>query len=271
MLTKTQGGSMRGDELFIRMATRPPFSKLHPRMGVFFKEYLAGERAVEFHGKTVVNTHFPPWPSRAFDRLAEQFGALGDAGTRRLYSVTLAVTNRCPLHCWHCYNAGRAQTDLSLEGLKRIAVQLQDLGAIIVTLTGGEPLVRPDLEQIVAAFDDRTCLFLNTTGLGLTAQRAKLLKEAGLFAAGISLDSADEAEHDAKRGRPGRIARRSKLCASRLRRGCIRTPSRWQHASCWNQRGSMDSWTSRRMRARGKSIYSNPAPPAGWPGGTTSH
>ncbi|MCY3018034.1 MAG: radical SAM protein [Planctomycetota bacterium] len=214
MPTETQGGAMRGDELFVRVATRPPFSKLHPRMGVFFKEYLAGEKAIAFHGKTVVNTHFPPWPSRAFDRLAEQFGALGDAGTRRLYSVTLAVTNRCPLHCWHCYNAGRAQTDLSLEALKHIARQLQNLGAVIVTLTGGEPLERRDLEQIVAAFDDRTCLFLNTTGLGLTAQRARLLKEAGLFAAGISLDSADEAEHDSKRGRLG--AHRAALDALRL-------------------------------------------------------
>jgi len=33
--------------------------------------------------------------------LTEQFAQLGDAATRRLYSVTLAVTNRCPFHCWH--------------------------------------------------------------------------------------------------------------------------------------------------------------------------
>jgi MoaA/NifB/PqqE/SkfB family radical SAM enzyme/protein-L-isoaspartate O-methyltransferase len=73
----------------------------------------------------------------------------------------------------------------------------------MVTLTGGEPLLRSDLEEIVGSFDARSCLILGTTGAGLTAERARSLHDAGLFAVGISLDSDREAEHDELRGRAG--------------------------------------------------------------------
>ena len=197
---------MRGDEFFVQISKRPPFTKLHPAMAAFFKDYFAGEKVIAFDGRYVVNTHFPPYPSRAFDSLAEQFGRLGSAGDRRLYSVTLAVTNRCPYNCWHCYNAGRSQADIPLDAMKRLAADLQGLGAVMVTLTGGEPLLRRDLADIAGAFDDRSCLILGTTGAGLTPERAQRLRENGLFAVGISLDSTDPREHDRMRGRDGAFA-----------------------------------------------------------------
>src|SRR5512133_3760239 len=197
------GKVMRGDEFFQEISRRPPFTKLHPRVAGFFKSYFANEKAVAFGGQHVINTHFPPFPSPAFDQLARQFAELGDASTRRLYSVTVAVTNRCPFGCWHCYTSGRSQQDVPLEVLRGLAGQLQDLGAVMVTLTGGEPLLREDLAEIVGAFDSRSCLILGTTGEGLTHELARALRERGLFAIGISLDSDVEASHDRLRGRPG--------------------------------------------------------------------
>ncbi|MCX7049237.1 MAG: radical SAM protein [Candidatus Sumerlaeota bacterium] len=194
---------MIGAEFFQQMAGKPPFSKMHPKVAAFFREYLAHEKAIRFQGRTVINTHFPPYPSPAFDNLAENLFAVGDAGRRRLYSVTLAVTNRCHYRCWHCYNAGRSQKDLTLEELRSIARQLQELGVVHVTLTGGEPLLRDDLESIAAAFSERVFLTLNTTGDGLTPERARALKAAGVFGAGISIDSTDAQEHDRLRGREG--------------------------------------------------------------------
>src|SRR5512136_1240397 len=154
---------MRGDEFFTAISRRPPFTKLHPRVAGFFKDYFAKEKAIPFGEQFVVNTHFPPYPSPAFDHLAAHFAQLGDAATRRLYSVTLAVTNRCPFNCWHCYNAGRSQEDMPLDVLRSLAKQLQELGAVMVTLTGGEPLLRDDLDDIVRAYDARSCLVLGTT------------------------------------------------------------------------------------------------------------
>ncbi len=194
---------MRGDRFFVEIAKQPPFTKLHPEVAAFFKEYLAGEKVVRFDQRFVVNTNFPPYPGAAFERLAANFGLVGEASEGRLYSVTLAVTNRCPFACWHCYNAGRSQTDLPLSKLRELAWMLQEMGAVLVTLTGGEPLLRDDLEEIVSSFDERTCVFLGTTGDGLTPERARGLRDSGVFAAGISLDSDNEEEHDRLRGRPG--------------------------------------------------------------------
>jgi MoaA/NifB/PqqE/SkfB family radical SAM enzyme/SAM-dependent methyltransferase len=189
---------MRGDEFFEEIAARPPLTKLHPRVASFLKNYLAGEKVIPFEGRRVINTQFPPYPGRAFESLLDHF--LGD-GARRLYSVTLAVTNRCRFRCWHCYNAGRSRKDLPLDVLRRLAAELQDRGAVVVTLTGGEPLLRKDLPDICRSFDDRSCLVVGTTGEGLTERRAHELKECGVFAVGISLDSVDPAEHNGRRGR----------------------------------------------------------------------
>ncbi len=194
---------MRGDEFFVQVSRKPPFTKLHPRVAGYFREYFTKEKVIPFGDRFVVNTNFPPYPSRAFDQLTDGFRSLGDAVQRRLYSVTLAVTNRCPYRCWHCYNAGRNQTDVPLEIWRHLAPDLQDFGAVMVTLTGGEPLLRDDLEEIVGRFDDRSCLVLGTTGAGLTSERARALRRCGLFAIGISLDSAEEAAHDQLRGHAG--------------------------------------------------------------------
>ncbi len=194
---------MRGDQFFTQLSTKPPFTKLHPKVGGFFKDYFSKEKVARFGEQSVVNTHFPPYPSRAFDNLVEGFSLIGDAAARRLYSVTLAVTNRCPFDCWHCYNAGRNQADLPTKTIQRLATQLQDAGVVMVTLTGGEPMVRNDLEEIADAFDDRTCLILGTTGAGLSEERARQLRKAGLFGVGISLDSTDPREHDRLRGKAG--------------------------------------------------------------------
>jgi MoaA/NifB/PqqE/SkfB family radical SAM enzyme/ubiquinone/menaquinone biosynthesis C-methylase UbiE len=194
---------MRGTEFFKEMISQPPFSRMYPQVAAFFKDYLRREKVAKFNGRYVVNTHFPPYPSPAFDTMAEQFNAIGEKAERSLFSVTLAVTNRCTYRCWHCYNAGRSQQDLSLAVLLETIRQLLSLNAVSVTLTGGEPLLRPDLEEVVRAFDGRAHLVLNTTGRGLTPTRARVLKEAGLFALGVSLDSENPAEHDRLRGHEG--------------------------------------------------------------------
>ena len=194
---------MKGKEFLAQVLREPPFSKMHPKVAAFLKDYLAHEKVLKFDGHYVVNTHFPPYPSRAFDNMAAQFNAIGEVEQRSLFSVTLAVTNRCPYNCWHCYNAGRSQQDVPLSTLQQTVRDLQGLGVVHVTLTGGEPLLRSDLAEIAGTFDDSTYLTLNTTGAGLTRERAHALKDNGLFALGVSLDSADPAEHDRMRGKEG--------------------------------------------------------------------
>ena len=94
------------------------------------------------------------------------------------------LTYRCPLHCVFCYNPvdfAQQEQELSTEDWLRVLRQGRELGAVQCGLSGGEPLVRDDLELIVAEAH-RLGYYTNllTSGVGLTRERAAALKAAGL-------------------------------------------------------------------------------------------
>src|SRR5687767_14794860 len=94
------------------------------------------------------------------------------------------LTYRCPLHCVFCYNPtdfARQEDELGTEDWLRVLREGRALGAVQCGLSGGEPLLRDDLEIIVAEAA-RLGYYTNllTSGVGLTAQRAAALKAAGL-------------------------------------------------------------------------------------------
>ncbi len=98
--------------------------------------------------------------------------------------LLLELTYRCPLHCVFCYNPtdfGGIGRELETAEWLRVLAQARELGSVQLGLSGGEPLVRDDLETIVAAA--RGLGFytnLITSGVGLTETRLCALKEAGL-------------------------------------------------------------------------------------------
>ena len=94
------------------------------------------------------------------------------------------LTYRCPLHCVFCYNPvdfAQQADELRTEDWFRVLQQGRELGAVQLGLSGGEPLVRDDLELIVAEAH-RLGYYTNllTSGVGLSADRAAALKAAGL-------------------------------------------------------------------------------------------
>jgi MoaA/NifB/PqqE/SkfB family radical SAM enzyme len=193
---------MTGDVFFGRIVSDIGLAGLDPQAMASLSAYLSAQKVIAFGDQYVLDTLFPPYPSRAFAGFVN--GVLAaQRQDQPLYSVSLAVTNRCELRCWHCYNADRSRQDVPLERLRNLARELQDRGAVKVMITGGEPLLRTDLAEICRCFDDRSFLILATTGWGLTAQRARELKDSGVFAIAVSLDSDRQEEHDAKRGREG--------------------------------------------------------------------
>ena len=206
---------MKASILVRDMIAKSGSSALTSRAREKLLAYFEHVRAVPFGTQWVFDSAFPPVPGEPFSRLVAGLGQ-AEHGKHQSSMVTIAVTNRCMLDCWHCYNAGRDRTDLPLEAFRRVAGELLDLGAARVSLTGGEPLLRDDIEEICRCFDDRCSLALSTTGLGLTPSKARGLKRAGLFALGVSLDSDRRAEHDRLRGRQGMFdtARRA-LAAAR--------------------------------------------------------
>lgn len=96
------------------------------------------------------------------------------------------VTYRCPLHCVFCYNpldfAKTERADeLSTADWLRVLREARALGAVQCGFSGGEPLMRDDLEELIAEAH-RLGYYTNllTSGVGLTKERAQALKAAGL-------------------------------------------------------------------------------------------
>ncbi|MEF9958538.1 MAG: radical SAM protein [Niameybacter sp.] len=172
------------------------------------------ERIVRHEGNFVINAFLPPINSEAFHTIAKSVPGEGQdfytshvSGARLApISTYVAVTKKCMYHCWHCsasHMMAQNQQDLSTEQMIKIMNDLQNLGVGIIGFTGGEPLVRRDLEDILRAIDERSMTLVFSNGYGLTQERAKKLKQAGLFGIAISLDSTNAQVHDAKRGYEG--------------------------------------------------------------------
>lgn len=113
--------------------------------------------------------------------------------------VSWNVTNACNMFCDHCYReAGcKAEEELSTSEAKTLLEQIAKAGFKIMIFSGGEPLTRPDILELVSY---ATSLGLRsvfgTNGTLITLEMARKLKEAGAMGMGISLDSMDKKKHN---------------------------------------------------------------------------
>ncbi|MCM6778645.1 pyrroloquinoline quinone biosynthesis protein PqqE [Nocardia sp. CDC159] len=114
--------------------------------------------------------------------------------------MLLELTHRCPLHCPYCSNpielVARAR-ELSREQWLDVLTQARELGVVQMHFSGGEPLSRPDLPDLVAhARGLGAYVNLVTSGVGLTAGRARDLAERGVDHVQLSLQDAERAAAD---------------------------------------------------------------------------
>jgi len=132
---------------------------------------------------------FPVAPAPALGPLVDTFG--------RLHSdLRISVTDRCNIRCFYCMPEEGGDFSpisrlLSLEQIMRFVRSAVDLGIRKVRLTGGEPLLRPKLPNLIAQLSSLTHirdLALTTNGV-LLAQHAKPLYDAGLRRLNVHLDT----------------------------------------------------------------------------------
>jgi radical SAM protein with 4Fe4S-binding SPASM domain len=116
--------------------------------------------------------------------------------------VAWNLTRRCNLECSHCYiSAGSWQGtegELSTEECFRILDEVLAVNpAVLLILSGGEPLMRDDLESIAQrAASAGATVVVGTNGIGLTHERIQSLKDAGVRGVAVSIDSLDPTYHD---------------------------------------------------------------------------
>jgi MoaA/NifB/PqqE/SkfB family radical SAM enzyme len=196
----------------IRLAARGPLALAAKPVIDIINRVFADEKPISYGDELIFSTWIPPAPSRAFDRmLSAQVGALSRRRVPDQFSI--AVFRGCPNDCIHCSAPSRQGEILTSEAIERAISEALDLGSYLITFDGGEPMLRRDLPSFISSVDDRAVATSFSSGYGLTADLAKRLKQAGLYAVRISIDSPYEREHDRVRGREG--AFQDALCGVR--------------------------------------------------------
>lgn len=192
--------------MFSRLVGKVPVGHL-----LYLLRRLRNEKPHLFGGQIRVNTFFPPYASKAFDRLCE---AVVER-RRTPLSAYLAVTHECPCRCDHCSVAGREAAALTGEQLLDVIAQIKALGTCTLGLTGGEPMLREELPQLIAAAGPEMATVVFTTGFGLDEGAADALARANVTCVTVGIESTRATDHDAVRGAPGSFgqARRAvRLC-----------------------------------------------------------
>ncbi|MCX8172049.1 MAG: GTP 3',8-cyclase MoaA [Archaeoglobaceae archaeon] len=115
---------------------------------------------------------------------------LTDRFGRVVRSLRVAVTNRCNLSCIYCHREGEDNPgkEMSCEKIAEISKAFYELGVRKVKLTGGEPLLRKDICEIISMMPDFEEISLTTNGT-LLKDLAFDLKESGLDRVNVSLDT----------------------------------------------------------------------------------
>ena len=124
----------------------------------------------------------------------------------RPFGLLAELTYACPLHCPYCsnpLNLGDYSDELTTQEWQRVLVDARGLGVLQLHLSGGEPLLRRDLVEIVRSASGLG-LYTNliTSGFGLSSRRAELLRAAGLDHVQISIQADDPALADRIAGTP---------------------------------------------------------------------
>ncbi len=113
-----------------------------------------------------------------------------DSFGRKVTGLRIALTPRCNLKCIYCHHEGEVKPEREIPGEMVVSVvrAAADLGVRSLKFTGGEPLLRRDLADLIRQMPKDLNISLTTNGIFL-AEQAKALAEAGLDRVNVSLDS----------------------------------------------------------------------------------
>lgn len=124
-----------------------------------------------------------------------------------LRMVAWELTRNCNLNCVHCRAAaskGPHEGELTLSECKRVLDQISAFSSPTIILTGGEPLLRPDIFDIIEYGTSKGLrLVMAINGTLLTGEKARRMREGGIKRVSLSLDGKNAESHDSFRGARG--------------------------------------------------------------------
>lgn len=164
------------------------------RMTIFSK-VLEENKFVKVNGKTRMGLFIPGYKSKPYFTACNKF--LEFEGIMPAVQVLFSITSACGYACEHCYQRKDRGKDANIDDIIKAAKEMQELGVAYFIIEGGEPfLVYDRLKKLVAAIDDRSEIWVNTNGDGLTRNRLRELKSLGLTVLQFSMHYSNPEEYN---------------------------------------------------------------------------
>ncbi|HUW55647.1 MAG TPA: radical SAM protein [Planctomycetota bacterium] len=197
---------MEGDKIIATTGGRLA-PAVEPFVNRFFSVLNSLKVIAKKDGANVYNLYNPPQPTEAGMRALER--KVKEVVFNSIFPATanLAVTHKCQCKCRHCSAepfVDPTREEVTTEEIKTVVDGALELGASLVIFTGGEPMLQPDLCELIDHVDkSKAMVMIFTNGQFLTQENVDRLARAGLTALNISIDHPDPEKHNAYRKVPG--------------------------------------------------------------------
>jgi len=155
---------------------------------LYFLSKLQHNKFVKIGKHIRLGLYIPGFPSKAFFTACRKFLTFDEKLPDS--TVLVSITSACRFKCEHCYQKKDIGKDVNIESLIEVVKKLQDMGVAFFNIEGGEPfLVYNRLRKICESIDNRSEVWVNSTGDGMTLERLKELKKLNLTAVMFSMHS----------------------------------------------------------------------------------
>jgi MoaA/NifB/PqqE/SkfB family radical SAM enzyme len=155
---------------------------------LFFLSKFDSNKFVRIGRHTRVDLYVPAFPTKAFFTACKKFMTFD--GKLPCATALVSITSACRFRCEHCYQRRDRGKDVEIGLLIKAVSRLQEMGVAFFNIEGGEPfLVFDRLRRVCAAIDDRSEVWVNSTGDGMTLERLEELKQLNLTAVMFSMHS----------------------------------------------------------------------------------
>ncbi|MBN2435377.1 MAG: radical SAM protein [Spirochaetes bacterium] len=181
-------------ELFQGKINIVKFVRLLRRL-LYLVKKLSHNKFVRINGETKIDLYIPGFGSKAFWTSCNKFKEFKKS--LPCSTVLISVTNACKNRCSHCYQRFDKGKDISIDKLTNVVKQLQDMGIAFFNIEGGDPFIKFDrLKAVCEQIDDRSSIWINSSGDGITEERLQILKEYPVKAIMFPLTYTDKDTYD---------------------------------------------------------------------------
>ena len=155
---------------------------------LIFLSKMQHNKFVKIGDKTRLDLYVPGFPSKAFYTACKKFMQFEDK--MPCATVLISITSACKYNCSHCYQKHDKGRDVNIDILNSTVKKLQDMGIAFFNIEGGEPFLAYDrLKKLCSSIDERSEIWINSTGDGITRERLLELKKMNVTAIMFSLHS----------------------------------------------------------------------------------